>query len=155
MSAQFEKNAAVGSLGIKTRRLSFDLSITGHATPGSKVFTSDLPGVCFLRAEGLTAIVDAIETETWTTAVDATNACFGIMLKGSELGTIKRVKKVEVSQVVATGSAIIARPPNSGTSFLTSEGNIVVEVLATGTDIGSGAEAPVVHFDIIYELSAI
>ncbi len=148
-------NALVRQHQLKHERLVTKFTITGHATPASKTHLTDLPGILILRTEGKTATADALESVTFTTAVDATNACFGLLIDGSELGSIKAVKSVIAVQTVATGTAIVVRAPNSGihTAHLTSGGNIAVELLMTGTDIGSGAEAPSVTLIIDYELN--
>jgi hypothetical protein len=153
MSVQFEKNSMVGDLQIKTRRLSFDISITANATPASKKHASDLPGVCLLRTEGITAAADAVEdlSGSFTTAADNSsgNSQFGILLKGSELGSIKRVKRVQLTQVLATGTAIVVAGLSN--SFLSAGGNIVIDVTGTGTNLAS--ESPTFHVEVIYELN--
>ena len=149
------QNPSVRNHQLKHESLKVGFTIVGHATPGSKTHTVDLPGIMILRTEGITTAADALETITFTTAVDATNACFGILIDGSELGSIRKVKGAKLTQVLATGTAIVTRAPNSGvpTAMLTAGGNIAIEFLMTGTDLGSGAETAVCLLEIEYELN--
>ena len=151
---QHSSNFAVRQHQLKHEKLTFGFKITSNATPASKTHTVDLPGIVILRTEGIVAAADALETVTWTTAVDATNACFGVMIDGSELGSIKAVKGARISQVVATGTALVTRPPNNSstvTAMLTSGGNVAVEVLATGTSLDT--ETATFLMEIDYELN--
>ena len=150
---QHSSNFAVRQHQLKHEKLVLKFTITANATPASKVHTCDLPGIAILRTEGITTAADALETVTWTTAVDATNACFGIIIDGSELGSIRRVLGARLTQVVATGTAIVSRAPNSGvhTAMLTTGGNVAVEFLMTGTDLAS--ESPSCMLEIDYELN--
>ena len=149
------QNAAVRQHQLKHEKLGFNIKITANATPASKVHTVDLPGVVYLRTEGKVAEADAVETITWTTAADATNAVFGILIDGSELcdQSIRAVKAARVSQVVATGTAITVRAPNNSstvTAMLTAGGNIAIEVLATGTSLDT--ETATFFVEVDYEL---
>ena len=146
-------NAAVRQHQLKHERLVLKFTITGNATPASKVHTCDLPGIAILRTEGIVTAADTLEAVTFTTAVDATNACFGIIIDGSELGSIKRVLGAKLTQVTATGTAIVTRAPNSGThaAMLTAGGNVAIEFLMTGTDLAS--ESPSCMLEIDYELN--
>ena len=146
-------NAAVRQHQLKHEKLILKFTITGNATPASKTSVCDLPGIAILRTEGIVATADALEAVTWTTAADATNAVFGIIIDGSELGSIKRVLGARLTQVVATGTAIIVRAPNSGihTAMLTSGGNVAVEFEMTGTTLAS--ENPSCMLEIDFELN--
>lgn len=151
MSIIFEKNSGVGDLQIKTKVLRFDVSIGGNATPASKTHQSDLPGVVYLRTEGKVAEADAIETLSFTTAndEDSGNCQFGILIKGSELGSIKRVKKVLITQVLATGTAIVVAGISN--TFLSAGGNIQIDITGTGTRLDN--ESPTFHVEVVYELN--
>lgn len=145
----FEKNSMVHDYQLKSKKLAFEVAITAHATPASKVHDSDLPGVAILRSEGKVADADAVETVSFTTAVDATNCVFGIILKASELGSLKKVKQIKVTELTSTGSAVAVT--KHGTRGLTTAGNIAFSVTSTGTSLDS--ESPRFFVEIDYQLA--
>lgn len=148
-----ESSVQLANHYLATKKLVFQFSITGHATPASKTHSvADIPSVVLLRTEGKVADADAVEdlSGDFTTAVDATNAQFGILLKATELGDVKKVLKVSVTQQTATGTAIASTPASS--AFLTAGGNIAIDVLATGTDLASESPTFTVEVDYVKEL---
>lgn len=145
-----EKNNVVQDLALKTRRQVFEISITGNATPASKVHSTDLPGVAVLRSEGKIAEADAVETISWTTAQDAANAVFGVLLKGSELGDIKKVLSCKVSET-STSVATALTVTKHGTGGKTTGGNIAFSITGTGLDLTS--ESPKIVCEVEYLLA--
>lgn len=137
---------------LRTERLCFQCSIVGNATPANKTFSSDIPGVSLLRAEGQTAAVDAIETLTWTTPVDDStgSSVFGLYLDigttvTPSLGPVAtredyadKVYKVEVIDAGGTASSLTVTGPNgAANAFLTPLGNIAIEISASGLNLSS------------------
>jgi hypothetical protein len=145
-----EKNNVVQDLALKTRRQVFEISITGNATPANKVHATDLPGVAVLRSEGKTAEADAIETISWTSAIDDTDSVFGVLLKGSELGDIKKVLSCKVSET-STSLASALAVTKHGVGGKTTGGNIAFSITGTGLDLNS--ESPKIVCEVEYLLA--
>ena len=144
------KDSLVSSRLDKTRELIVECVITGNATPANKVHSSDIPGTLFLRTEGKVSEADAIEdlSGDFTTAVDATNAQFGILIKGENLPNngIDKVLDVEIKDQNGDGTAIVVAPAQS--AYLTAGGNIAIDVTGTGIDLAS--ESPVLLVKVVY-----
>lgn len=138
MSIEFKSKAEHHNHLLKQQRLVTEFSIAGNATPADKQHSSDVPGLVVLRTEGKTAAADAVESLTWTSAVDdnAGDSVFGVLL---DLGdnTARKVYSVSLTEVTTVSSSESVTGPNTGSSFLTSNGNIAVEVAATGLDLSS------------------
>lgn len=147
-----ELNSVVLDQQLKHKRLCFEVSITANATPASKEHASDLPGVCILRTEGKTAEADAVEVVAFTTADDEAtgNSVFGILLKGAELGSIKKVLKISVSESSTALSTALAVTKH-GTGGLSSGGNIAFSIAGTGLRLDT--ESPKLCVEVDYSLS--
>ena len=130
MSAR-EINSSVDNQQVMHRKLVFEFNVVHHATPASKKVASDLPGVCFISSEGLTTPVSAIEDVTGLTNYTAASDASGIvdvLLKGSELGSIKKVMTVVVREKVSTGFSAPTVQILGSAGGLTPGGNIAFEV---------------------------
>ncbi len=131
---------------LRTEELDFQCKIVHNATPANKTFSTDIPGVSLLRAQGQTAAVDAVETLVWTAPVDA-SGIFGLYLSigvtvTPSLGPVPsaedyadKVYKVEVLKPVvdANGnmesfSILASTGPGGNTAYLTPLGNIAIEI---------------------------
>lgn len=135
---------------LKQERLCFQFSITANATPASKKQVSDIPGLCVLRMQGLTAAADAVETITWTTPVDNSggNSVFGILLN-LDRNLADKVYSVSVSEVTALATSIaVTGPNNTAGAYLTAAGNIAIEVAGTGLNLAS--ESPTFKVTVEY-----
>ena len=142
--AYFSDNPKFEDHKNKVKELIFRVQITAHATAASKIHAGDLEGdVALLRSEGITTDADALETITWTTAVDVTNAVFGVILDGSKINEgsagIEAVYSCEVEERTVVGTAIAVTAPNAAatSAMLTSGGNIALEITGTGMDLNS------------------
>ena len=148
-----EKNQKLGDHFFAQKSLKFEVSITGNATPASKTHSiDDVPGVALLRTEGKVTESDTVEdlSGDFTTAVDATNGQFGILIKGSETDTIKKVLKVTVTEQTSTSTAVAASPASS--TYLTSGGNIAIDVLSTGTDLVTESPTYLVEVEYVKQI---
>lgn len=126
-----EQNNVLNDLQLKARRLVFEIKVTSHTTAASKKHSSDLPGVCVLSSEGLTATlvaVEAVSGMTNYTAPNDVNGIIDVMLKGSELGSIKKVQSIKVSEKVAAGLTSPTVQVLGDANGLTAGGNIAFEV---------------------------
>jgi Tfp pilus assembly protein PilV len=147
MANSLKANPSLNDWAVKANRLVFRFSITANATPASKTHTVDIP-VVHLRTQGKTAEVDALETLTWTSAVDATNAIFGVYVDLG--GKASSVKKVTVTEITALETSHTTKGPNAVVdSFLTAGGNVAIELSATGLDLVS--ESPTYVVEIEYQ----
>lgn len=130
-------------------RLVAEFAITANATPALKKQDVDVPSVMVLRLEGQTAAADAVETITWTAAVDnsAGNSVFGLLL---DLGDNKadKVYSVNLVELTAVSASEVVSGPNSSASYLTAAGNIGIEIAATGLNLAS--ESPRYRVEIEY-----
>ncbi len=128
-------NAKLNDHMLKSRRLVFEVAITYHATPGSIVHTTDLPGVVKLAMESLLTPVTDVETIsglTNYTAPDASDGVLDVMLLGSELGSIKKVQMVKVNLRASTGLTTAPTVQTLGDAGgLTPGGNICFEIDTT------------------------
>ncbi|MFI5241260.1 MAG: hypothetical protein ACHQUA_02380 [Microgenomates group bacterium] len=127
----FEQNSVVEDHKLKSRKLVFEIKVTSNATPASKKHSSDLPGICILSTEGLTAALVAIEAVSGLTNYTAPNDVNGIMdvmLKGSELGSIKKVQSIRVSEKVSAGFSAPTVQALGTAQGLTAGGNIAFEI---------------------------
>lgn len=146
------KDSLVSSRLDKTRELVVECTITGNATPASKIHSSEISGTLILRTEGLTAEADALEdlSASFTTAADnATgDSVFGIILKGENLpnNAIDKVLEVSVTEQTALSTALVATKVT--TDWLTSEGNIAIDLAGAGLNLAS--ESPTLLVKIIY-----
>lgn len=150
----FDRDFNLSQLNLKTNELFFEIKVLGNATAGSKTYSNDAAGTIVPRFKGLTTTADALETLTWTTAVDATNALFGILINGANISrgsTLKKVKRVSVTQLLATGSAISITANNALQVYITPGGNIAIEVTATGTDLSSASVNPTFCVSVVFE----
>lgn len=149
MSVEFKQISAHHDHMLKSQRLVYEFSITGDATPADKTHSVDIPDMAILRTEGKTSDADAVETITWTTAVDnsAGNSVFGILMDLSG-NPARKVYSVSLTEVTAVSTSEVVTGPNSGSSFLTSDGNIAVEVAATGLNLAS--ESPTYRLEVEY-----
>lgn len=148
MSNEFKSKEQHMDHQLKQQRFVAEFSITGNATPASKIHRPDVGGLMVLRTEGKTAEADAVEDLTWATAVDATNAVFGLLL---DLGDNKasKVYSVSVTEVTAVSASEVLSGPNGAASYLTAEGNIGIEITTTGLDLAS--ESPTFRVEVEYK----
>ncbi len=149
MSIEYKSRAAHHDQLLRTQRLVAEFSITGDATPADKTHSPDVSGLMVLRTEGLTTAADAVETITWTTAVDDStgDSVFGILLDLDE-NIAEKVYSVTLTEVTAVSTSEVVTGPNSGSSFLTTAGNIAVEIAATGLDLST--ESPTFRLEVEY-----
>ncbi len=134
-----EKNDVLNDLKLKTRTVTFEVFIDSHATPASKKITTDLPGVAVVATEGLltpVTDVEAISGLTNYTAPNDSNGICVVMLKGSALGSIRKVQKIEVLEKVSSGWTTVTLQALGTAQGLTAGGNIALEI-DSGTDFGS------------------
>lgn len=124
MAQHFDKNAAVEDYKLREKRLVIPFSITFHATPASKVHSTDLPAALVLSTEGKTATATAIDSGlNFTTEADATGI-FGILVYN--LGTVEKLLDVSVVNLSA-GTAAVSRK-GASSSGVTASGNIAVSI---------------------------
>ncbi len=151
MSAEtLKNNPALNDHMLRSERLVFRFAITGHATPASKVHSVPIPNV-YLRTEGKVAAADAIETITWTTAVDATNAVFGILIDMGD-NEVSEVLRCVVTEVTALETSHTTLGPNAAATVarhVTAGGNIAIEIAATGLTLASESPTYVVEIDYL------
>lgn len=133
---------------LQQERLVFNFSIVGNATPALKKQANDIPGLVVLRMEGQTAAADAIETLAWTAPVDnsAGDSIFGILLNLDE-NIASKVYSVSITEVTAVSASEAITGPGGAASFLTADGNIAIQVAATGLNLAS--ESPT--FTVVVE----
>ena len=126
---------------LRTEKLVFSCNIVHNATPANKTFSSDIPSVSMLRAQGQTAAVDAVEVLSWTAPVDA-SGIFGIYLNIGKtvtpsLGPVASAEDyadavysvtVRKSPAGAALAASAVTGPGGSSSFLTPLGNIAIEI---------------------------
>jgi len=149
MSIEFKSLSSHQDHLLRQQRLVAEFTITGNATPASKVHSEDVPGLMVLRTEGKTAAADAVEALTWTAAADNStgDSVFGLLL---DLGDNKATKiySVTLTEVSSVSTSEVVTGPNSGASQLTSAGNIAIEVAATGLNLAS--ESPTFRIEVEY-----
>ena len=150
-----EKNTQLADHFLQHRRLVFEFSITANATPASKVHSiKDIPGVALLRTEGKVSEADAIEdlSGDFTTAADNStgDSQFGLLIKGSELGSMEKVMKVTVTEQTSLASSISYTAADS--DYLTSGGNIAIDIAGTGLNLASESPTFLVEVDYVKSL---
>lgn len=135
----------------RANRLVCEFGITAHATPASKKHSSDLPGVVILRTEGKTSEVDAIEDGiTWTAADDndgAAESTFGLLVNLGD-DPADKVYSLSITEVSAVSTSEVLSSPTGVTAYLTENGNIAVEIVATGLDLET--ESPTFRLEVEY-----
>ncbi len=137
---------------LRSERLTFRCAIVHNATPADKKFSSDVPSVVMLRAEGQTAAVDAVEELTWTSPVDNStgNSVFGLYLDIGKtvtpsLGPVPTaedyadaVYSVVVIDQGGTASSLAVTGPNAvANAYITPLGNIAIEIAGTGLNLAT------------------
>ena len=154
---KYEISSVVGDLSVKMRRLQFDIEIGSNATPASKTFSTDLPGICLPKLQGITADADALlstaEEAEFAAESDA-NGIFGIVLDSSKLtdATIKKVHSVQ-AKYVSTGTVAISVPDENGTAvsrFLSATGNDIAIELDSNQDLTS--QDITISLEVVYEI---
>ena len=149
MSIEFKSKSNHMNHQLKQQRLVAEFAITHNATPASKVHRPDVPDLMVLRTEGKTAEADAVETLTWTAAIDdnSGDSVFGLIL---DLGQNKaqKVYSVTLTEVSSVSTSEVVTGPAAGASFLTAEGNIAIEVAATALDLST--ESPTFRLEVEY-----
>lgn len=151
MSFLIISDAQVGEVKEKTHRLTVEVSIVGDATPADKGLSNDLGGALIIRAEGQTAVAEALEAGlSWTTAVDDStgDSQFGLLLDGSKLcnNAVLKVLSVSVSDSLGTATSVASSKVEA--EFLTAGGNVAIDIAGTGLDLS--AENAVILLDIVY-----
>jgi hypothetical protein len=140
-TVRMKENPQLNDQMLRTEKLVFSCAIVHNATPANKTFSSDVPSVSLLRAQGQTAAVDAIEVLAWTAPNDAAGI-FGLYLSIGKtvtpsLGPVPTAEDYadavySVSVRNAPASAALAAAavtgPGGSTSFLTPLGNIAIEI---------------------------
>lgn len=123
---------------IRQERLVYNFSIVGNATPANKQLAVDIPSTVILRTQGQTAAADAVETLAWTAPVDnnAGDSIFGILLDLGE-NQADKVYSVSLTEVSGVSTSEALSGPGGASSYLTADGNIAVEVAATGLNLAS------------------
>lgn len=154
---KYEVSSIVGDLSHKMRRLQFDIEIGADATPANKTFSTDLPGVCLPKLEGITADADDLlstaEEAEFAAESDA-NGVFGMVLDSSKLtdDKIKKVHSVE-AKYVSVGTVAISVPNENGTAvsrFLSTTGNDICIELDSNQDLSS--QDITVSLEVVYEI---
>lgn len=149
-----QKNSMVEDHVLKHEKLVFEFTVVGHASPASKTLSSDLPGVCVLSAEGITAPMVAVEaeiaSETNYVAPDDSDGKIDVLLKGSELGEVLKVMKIIAHVKDSAGTFTAAPCIGFGASGKTTAGNIAFQV-DTAVNFTSATGTVVVEVD--YKLS--
>lgn len=147
----FNQNSVVENHVLKHQKLVFELKITSHATPASKKHSSDLPGVCVLATEGKLTDVSAVEDITGLTNYSApsdANGIFDVLLKGSELGEVKKVMKVAAHSKGAAGLTACTVQILGDSFGLTADGNVAFEV-DSAINLSTTDETVVVELDLL------
>ena len=147
----FSANSALMDHLLKSRRIVSVVSITANATPASKKHNVDVSGVVYLRTEGKVAEADAIEdlSGDFTTAVDNStgDSVFGVLI--TDVGNIRNVKKITVTELTALATSIAVT--KLGTLGLTAEGNIAFNIAGTGLTLAT--ESPTFVIEVEYQLA--
>lgn len=146
-----ERNNTLNDHVLKSRKLVFEVKVVYHATPASKLITTDLPGVCFTATEGLLTPVTGIEAisgMTNYTAPSDANGIMDVMLKGSQLGTIKKVQSIKVAEKVAAGLTSPTVQVLGDANGLTAGGNIAFEI-DTATNLATTTATFVCEVDYL------
>ena|SRR5271165_4478652 len=140
-TVRLKENPVLNDQMLRSEKLTFACNIVHNATPANKTFSSEVPSVSLLRAQGQTAAVDAVEVLSWTAPNDA-SGIFGIYLSIGKtvtpsLGPVPSaedyadaVYSVSVRKTPA-GAALAAANvtgPGGSSSFLTPLGNIAIEI---------------------------
>ena len=149
MAIDFKSRSSHQDHQLRFQRFVAEFSITGNATPASKAHASDVSGTMVLRTEGKTSEADAVESITWTTAVDNStgDSVFGLLLDLDQ-NKAEKVYSVTLTEVTSVSTSEAVTGPNGGASFLTSAGNIAIEVAATGLNLAS--ESPTFRVEVEY-----
>lgn len=152
----FSQNDTVNQVALRTRRLVFQISITGNATPASKVHGTTLPGVAYLRTEGKTTEVDAFDAglaAVWTTAndEDTGNCVFGVFIDGAKLGSIQKVIGIQLVDAQTTPTSTSLVPTKHIDNGLSVLGNIGFSVAGTGLRLDN--ESPLITVYVDYVLA--
>lgn len=134
---------------LRQERLVFEFSIVGNATPANKGRSSDIPGTVILRCQGQTADADAVETLSWTAPVDnnAGDSIFGVLIDLDE-NVADKVYSVSVTEVSAVSTSESLSGPGGAASYLTADGNVAIEIAATGLNLAS--ESPTFRVEVEY-----
>lgn len=149
MSNDFKSMVSHRNHKLKQNRLVAEFSITANATPADKKHAVDVNGLMVLRTEDKTAEADAVESLTWTTAVDNStgDSVFGLLLDLDE-NKARKVYSVTLTEVTSLSTSEVVSGPDGSSSFLTAEGNIAIEVAATGLNLAS--ESPTFRIEVEY-----
>lgn len=151
MGIDYKNNPELHEFLLRSQSLVFRFSITANATPASKIHIVDIPGVVYLRSEGKTAQADAIETLSWTTAVDNSsgNSVFGLLIDLGE-NEARKVELVRVTEITSLATSFTTRGPGAVVDgYLTASGNIAIEIAGTGLNLAS--ESPTFVVEVVYQ----
>lgn len=151
MGIDYKNNPELHEFLLRSQSLVFRVSITANATPASKIQVVDIPSAVYLRSQGLTAAADAIETLSWTTAVDNStgNSVFGILIDLGE-NEARKVELVRVTEITSLATSFTTRGPGAVVDgYLTASGNIAIEIAGTGLNLAS--ESPTFVVEVVYQ----
>lgn len=126
----------------KVQRLVIPFTITGNATPASKVIASDEPSLLFIKTEGLNQITiaaGALETgetlPSLASATDSTGVINALVKINEPLAKVMSVKVIgRTATALDKQGQILAFTTGS-----TNSGKSVVCNLTTGVDLGAAS----------------
>jgi hypothetical protein len=127
------KNPLVKLRQDKTESLVLPFKLTANATPASKTYTNDEPGILFFNFQGLTGATVAagafdtageLSAITWATATDTTGVFNVVVRVGDQI--TKVVSATCSRNAVATGEIIKATFPTGATTGISSAGDKIV-----------------------------
>lgn len=129
-----EKDSALQSRLLKSKRLPVQVKVVGHATPASKTRSSDLSSVVTISTEGQTTESAALGVTIVQTNADSTGL-FTVILDKAAVGEVQKINAVEVVAVTGGGTSAV-------TSSYISNGHICID-LNSSVDLSAANTAEI------------
>jgi hypothetical protein len=130
MSKDIKSNSvSIENHDLSMRSLVIRCSVTANATPASKVHTTDLPGVVYLKTQGKDDVTAQESGAVTGTQTDASGQ-IGVLIKLPDAATEVTMLSVEDVAGNASGTLTVSRILTDG---ITAGGNIELQVAGLDT----------------------
>lgn len=130
-----ELSEKVQDYKLKERRLCIPFTITGNATPASKLVGQDLQ-VMYVRTQGLTAAADAVDAGGNFASPDDATGVFGILFApGKPARKVLRIAVEQRNGSSATNKVQVTALKGASTTGVTASGNLAFDVTCAGLNL--------------------
>lgn len=121
---------------LKHKRVIFDVSFVGNATPSLVQVSSDVPGSVFLQTPGVDQVTAQDAAANFTTL---STAKVGVLLQGPNClgGKINKLFSLSVVEMTAVAGTLTVARAGVSTSGITASNNLAFTIAGSTADLAS------------------